>query len=56
MEESYGYIKMYTKSAVDNDDFVYRYQLSNQKQILSEWLELSGDDIKDSWQNIIPSA
>ncbi|PKY58157.1 hypothetical protein RhiirA4_479830 [Rhizophagus irregularis] len=39
----------------DNDDFVYGYQYP--KQILSEWLKLGGNDVKDSWQNIIiPSA
>ncbi|PKC06667.1 hypothetical protein RhiirA5_419241 [Rhizophagus irregularis] len=43
-------------SEVDRDDFVYRYQLSNLRQILTEWEDHGGEDVEGSWQNVIPSA
>ncbi|CAB4414306.1 unnamed protein product [Rhizophagus irregularis] len=43
-------------SEVDRDDFVYRYQLSNPRQILTEWEDHGGEDVEGSWQNVIPSA
>lgn len=43
-------------SEVDDNDFVYGYQLSNPRQILSEWENQGGEGVEDSWQNVIPSA
>ncbi|CAG8768349.1 12893_t:CDS:2, partial [Dentiscutata erythropus] len=43
-------------SAVDDDDFVYGYQLSNPREILSEWVNNGGDDIEGSWQSSVPNA
>jgi hypothetical protein len=43
-------------SEVDKDDFVYGYQLSNPRQILSEWEDHGGGEVEGSWQNVIPSA
>ena len=43
-------------SEVDRDDFVYGYQLSNPRQILTEWEGHGGEDVEGSWQNAIPSA
>ncbi|CAG8704611.1 15539_t:CDS:1 [Cetraspora pellucida] len=44
------------KSAVDDDDFVYGYQLSNPREVLSEWANNGGDDVEGSWQNAVPHA
>ncbi|RIA95321.1 hypothetical protein C1645_816813 [Glomus cerebriforme] len=44
------------ESEVDDDDFVYGYQLSNPKQILTEWKDHGGEDVEGSWQNVIPNA
>ncbi|CAI2181982.1 19557_t:CDS:2, partial [Funneliformis geosporum] len=43
-------------SEVDDNYFVYGYQLSNPRQILSEWENHGGEGVEDSWQNVIPSA
>ncbi|CAG8688962.1 4089_t:CDS:2 [Gigaspora margarita] len=44
------------RSAVDDNDFVYGYQLSNPREVLSEWANNGGDDVEGSWQNVIPHA
>ncbi|CAG8633408.1 18324_t:CDS:1, partial [Acaulospora morrowiae] len=41
-------------SAVDEDDFVYGYQLSNAREILTAYGR--PDDNEDSWQDLIPRA
>ncbi|PKY41675.1 hypothetical protein RhiirA4_396318 [Rhizophagus irregularis] len=43
------------KSEVDKDDFVYGYQLSNPRQIRSEW-EDHRREVEFSWQNVIPNT
>ncbi|CAG8788499.1 14261_t:CDS:1 [Gigaspora margarita] len=43
-------------SAVDDDDFVYGYQLSNPREILSEWVNNGGDDVEGLWRNAVPNA
>lgn len=43
-------------SAVDEDDFVYGYQLSNPRQIRLEWADHGGQDVIGSWKNVIPNA
>lgn len=42
-------------SAVDNNEFVYGYMLSNPRQILNEWVNYNNRS-KDSWKQFIPRA
>ncbi|CAG8655592.1 10152_t:CDS:2, partial [Acaulospora morrowiae] len=41
------------RSAVDDDDFVYGYQLSNPREIVNAY---NRSNSKDPWQNLIPLA